>query len=271
MCAAPRSLITDDVRAITDNLTEAMRFFGRARDNGRVSELPGAAVIYCGLDYAAFNAAVLSHPVAADAAALERSINDPADYFESRNLRWSYWYCDDYIGKAMERRARMIFDRHHMIELTQAPGMIANRLAPSTRSLPPLDIKPVTDVATRSAFAHITSIAFEVPWTICREIYGSERAWQGTFQGFVGYLNGTAIVSTAAVVTAEVAGIYSVGTLPGHRGRGYAEKLMRHVLAVIQEETGVERTVLQSTRSGQNLYTRMGYRQITNYTVFITD
>jgi len=248
-----------------------MRFFGRARDNGYVRELPGAALIYCGLDYAAFNAGVMSQPVAGDAAALEQSINGPAAQFESRNLRWSYWYCDDYVGKPLVRRARLLLERHHMSELTEAPGMVADHVAPPSRALPALEIRAVADVATRSAFAHITSIAFEVPWNICREIYGSERAWQGTFRGFVGYANGMAIVSTAAVVKAGVVGIYSVGTLPGHRGRGYAETLMRHVLGVVREETGVERTVLQSTRSGQHLYSKMGYRQITNYTVFITD
>ena len=263
--------MSNDVRIITDNLTEAMRFFGRARANGEVHEIPGVAVIYCGLDYAAFNAAVMSCPVSADAAALEQSIKAPADYFETRNLRWSFWYCDDYIAKPLARRTHFLLEQHRMSELTDAPGMIAERLMPPTRTLLPIELRPVSDAVTRSAFAHITSIAFEVPWTVCREVYGSERAWHGSFRGFVGYVNGTAISSTAAVITEDVAGIYSVGTLPGHRGRGYAESLMRQVLAKIRDEAGVERTVLQSTRSGQHLYARMGYRQVTNYTVFITD
>lgn len=261
----------DDLRAITDNLTEAMRFFGRARENAEVYELPGVAVIYCGLDYAAFNAGVMSSPVVDDVAALERAIKGPADHFESRNLRWSYWYCDDYVGKSLIRRVRSLLEHHRMSELTDAPGMITERIAAPTRRLPGIEVKRVCDVATRSAFAHITSIAFEVPWAICREVYGTERAWKGSFRGFIGYLNGTAIASTAAVVTKGEVGLYSVGTLPGHRGRGYAESLMRHVLATIREETGIERSVLQSTRSGHHLYTKMGFRPVTNYTVFITD
>ena len=104
-------MLSDDVRAITENLTEAMRFFGRSRDNGSVRELAGATLIYCGLDYAAFNAGVMSQPVSGDSAALDQSINGPADYFEAQNLRWSYWYCDDYVGKQLARRARVLFDR----------------------------------------------------------------------------------------------------------------------------------------------------------------
>jgi len=259
------------VRAITDNLTEALRFFGRARHDAEIHEMPGVAVIYCGLDYAAFNAAVLSRPISDDAAELEQRIHAPAAHFESRNLRWSYWYCDDYIGKPLERRAKALLEHHRMSELTVAPGMIAERLVPATRPLPPIEVKPVSDQTTRSAFAHITSIAFDVPWIVCRDVYGAERAWQGAFRGYVGYSNGVAISTTAVVVSAGVAGVYSVGTLPGQRGRGYAEALMRQVLQQIHSETGIERTVLQSTRSGHHLYTRMGYRPVTNYTVYITD
>lgn len=264
-------MYSSDVRVITDNLTEAMRFFGRARHDAEIHELPGVAVIYCGLDYAAFNAAVLSWPVSGDGAELERRIHPPAAHFENRKLRWSYWYCDDYIGKPLARRAKSLLEQHHMSALTEAPGMIAERLAPATHPLPSVEVRPVSDQATRSAFAHITSIAFDVPWTVCREVYGAERAWQSAFRGYIGYANGVAISTTAVVVTAGVAGIYSVGTLPGHRGRGYAGALIRQVLEQIRNETGIERTVLQTTRSGQHLYTSMGYRAVTNYTVYITD
>ena len=264
-------MFSNDVRAITDNLTEAMRFFGRARHDAEIHEMPGVAVIYCGLDYAAFNAAVLSWPITGNGAELEQRIHDPAKHFENRKLRWSYWYCDDYIGKPLARRARSLLEQHRMSELTEAPGMIAECLAAATHPLPVVEVKPVADQPTRSAFAHITSIAFDVPWTVCREVYGAERAWQSAFRGYIGYSNGVAISSTAIVVTADVAGVYSVGTLPGYRGRGYAEALIRQVLQQVRDETGIERTALQSTRSGHRLYTRMGYRPVTNYTVYITD
>jgi ribosomal protein S18 acetylase RimI-like enzyme len=64
--------------------------------------------------------------------------------------------------------------------------------------------------------------------------------------------------------------VYSVGTLPDYRRSGFAEAIMRQVLAESQERTGVERTVLQSTAAGQRLYERMGYRRITNFNVYIT-
>jgi ribosomal protein S18 acetylase RimI-like enzyme len=260
-----------NARTITSNLMEAMRFFGRAREDGEVHEMPGVSVIYCGLDYAAFNAGVMGDSMLDDAADLERRIQGPADHFESRRLRWSYWYCDDLVGKTLLPRARALLARHGMVELTDAPGMMAHRLMPPSRALPSIEVRPVADENTRAAFGHITSLSFEVPWTICREVYGAERAWRGSFRGYVGFADGMAVSTAAVVVASGVAGIYSVGTIPGQRGRGYAEALMRGVLDRVREETGIERTVLQSTRTGFSMYSRMGYQPVTTFTVFITD
>lgn len=258
-------------RTINANLSEAMRFFGRARADAEVHELPGVSLIYCGLDYAAFNAGVMGDSMPIDASELARRIDSPADHFERRRLRWSYWYCDDVVGKALIPHARALLQRRGMVELTDAPGMMTDRLAPPTRDLPEVEVRPVADETTRAAFGHITSLSFEVPWTICREVYGAERAWRGSFRGYVGFVDGNAVSTTAVVVASGVAGIYSVGTIPGKRGRGYAEALMRDVLERVREETGVERTVLQSTRTGFSMYSRMGYQPVTTFTVFITD
>ncbi len=260
-----------EARTITDNLAEAMRFFGRARDNAEVLDFPGASVVYCGLNYAAFNAAVMTGALNGDTVELARRITAPAVHFESRRLRWSYWYCDDLVGKPLIRQARHLLEKHHLGELTQAPGMIADQINPPTRILPPIEIRQVEDETTRFAFAHITSVSFDVPWNICKEVYGNERAWKGSFQGYLAYLNGDAIASTAVVMAAGVAGVYSVGTLPGRRRHGYAEALMRGTLERVRRRSGVERTILQSTRAGLNMYLRMGYRKATNFTVYITD
>lgn len=258
-------------RIVTENLVEAMRFFGRARENAEVREYPGASVIYCGLNYAAFNAVVMGATVDDGASGLQRRIDEPAGHFEARKLRWSCWYCDDLIGKPLLRQARSLLEKHGLTELTQAPGMMAEQISPPHRLLPAIEIKPVCDEATRLAFANLTSIAFDVPWNICREVYGAERAWRGSFQGYVGYVNGDAVSTTSIVVAGGVAGVYSVGTIPGRRRHGYAEALMRGALELVRRRTGIERTVLQSTRSGYSMYRRMGYGQVTNFTVYITD
>ena len=149
--------------------------------------------------------------------------------------------------------------------------MYADRLAPATRTLPPLDVRPVADEHTRAAVTEVMSTAFEIPHSVSTSVYGAERAWRGTFQGYVGYSNGRAVTTAAAVITGDIIGLYSVATLPQHRRLGFAEAIMRQVLQQAQQTRGVSRTVLQSTSSGLSLYEAMGYRTVTSFSVFISD
>jgi ribosomal protein S18 acetylase RimI-like enzyme len=261
----------DEAHAVARNLLEALRFFGRARADGEIRDLPGVSLIFCGLNYAAFNAALQAEPIDGDAQELASLIDISAEHFDARNLRWTYWLCEDFLSRPLRREASRIFRRHGMRHLTEAPGMYTDRLAPPKRHLPPLDVRPVADEATRAAFAAVMSTAFEIPHSVSESVYGAARAWQGTFQGYVGYCNGRAVTTAAAVIQGDVIGLYSVATLPQHRRLGFAEAIMRHVIHEAQQAHGISRTVLQATSSGFSLYEAMGYRRVTNFNVFIAD
>ena len=212
---------------MSDNLLEALRFFGQARADAEIRDLPGVSLIFCGLNYAAFNAALLARPIDGDAKELSRLIDISAEHFDSRSLRWTYWLCEDFLDRPLRREATRVFKRHGLRHLTEAPGMYADRLAPATRHLPSLDVRPVYDEATRSAFAEVMSTAFEIPRSVSQSVYGAERAWMGTFQGYVGYANNRAVTTAAAVIMGDVIGLYSVAdssTTPpaGVRGSDHA-------------------------------------------------
>ncbi len=247
-----------------------MRFFGRARGNGEISEGDGVCLIYCGLNYAAFNAAVLSEPVGLRPGELQHRVQLSANHYGSRRLRWTYWLCDDYLPPATRKEARGLFQRSGLSPLTEPPGLYADHLLPPKRLLPEVEVRRVADEATRRAFADITSVAFDIPGDICRNIYGMERAWAGSFEGYVGYAHGVPVATSAVVVSANVAGVYSVATLPQSRRRGYAEAVMRRMLLQVRERTGVEATILQATPVGMTLYEQMGYRKVTRFSVYIS-
>lgn len=256
---------------MAENLLQALRFFGHARIGSEIQDLPGVSLIFCGLNYAAFNAALLAQPIETNSGDLSRLVEIATTRFEARDLRWTYWVCDDFLGQSVRREADRIFSHYGLRPLTEAPGMYTEKLLPPDRKLPELEVRPVTDAATRNAFAEIMSVTFEIPHAVCASIYGTERAWAGDFHGYVGFANGQAVTSAAASITGEVIGLYSVATLPTHRRRGYAEAIMRQVIARAQQNGEVTRTVLQSTRSGFSLYKRMGYRTVTNFNVYIAD
>lgn len=233
--------------------------------------MPGVSLIFCGLNYAAFNAALLAEPIDSDLSALDRVIDISSKQFDSRNVRWTCWVCDDFLGHALRRDSSRIFSRHGLRPLTDAPGMYAERLLPPRRPMPALEIQPVNDDRTRGAFAQIMSVAFDIPYSVCVAIYGAERAWMGELRGYVGFVKQRPVTTAAAIVTGDVIGLYSVATVPEHRRLGYAEAIMRQIVDDARRSAGIERTVLQATQSGFRLYERMGYRSVTNFNVYIAD
>src|SRR5690242_19680146 len=119
--------------AVAENLLRALRFFGQARNTAEIRDLPGLTLIYCGLNYAAFNASLLAQPLEAEPRALDRIIDASAKEFDARNVRWTCWVCDDFLAPPLRRETGRIFARHGLRHLTEAPGMYAERLLPERR------------------------------------------------------------------------------------------------------------------------------------------
>ena len=122
-----RQMPEPEVRAVSDNLLQALRFFGHARASSEIQDLPGVSLIFCGLNYAAFNAALIARPVEGDGEELSRIIQVSARRFDARNLRWTCWVCDDFLSRAALGDADRIFSRYGLRPLTQAPGMYTRR------------------------------------------------------------------------------------------------------------------------------------------------
>jgi ribosomal protein S18 acetylase RimI-like enzyme len=101
-------------------------------------------------------------------------------------------------------------------------------------------------------------------------VYLREQAWQCDYQGFVAFANGRPTAIIAIVAAAGVIGVYSLATLPGFRRQGYAEALLRAATAEVSQRTGFTRVILQSTDAGYALYQRMGFRDATRFTVYLT-
>jgi GNAT superfamily N-acetyltransferase len=261
--------VTPDYSIIEQNLRSTMPFFGYASGRGAVQEDSGVLMIDSGVNYAVFNIAMLTAPVGSREE-LDGRLTIAAEFFRRRGARWSKWVCIDLMPKPVRKKLGSILESHHLRPLTDAPGMIAERLLPPTRPLPYIRWRPVEDAQTRLDFTHLTSINFEIPFSTCRQVYEREAAWESCYRGYIGYTGRTAVVTMATVTAAQAIGIYSVGTLPDYRHRGYAEALMRQVIADIGRTTGIERTVLQATRAGHQMYLRMGYRDSTRFVVYIS-
>jgi ribosomal protein S18 acetylase RimI-like enzyme len=260
-----------DFETVDENLRSAMRFFGNATGSGEICSLDHSVAMFSGLDYGVFNIALLTEPVTAnDAGGIPSRLVEIARYFGERTLRWSVWLCEDLLDPHVRRRSRQIFADFGLRAISHPPGMLAQTLLPPARPLPAIECRPVADHDTRRAFAEITSITFDIPYTIAQSVYVPEQAWKGEYQGFVGFVDGRPVTIAAIVPAAGAIGIYSVGTLPVFRKHGYGEAILRQAAAIVQQRTGFDRLVLQSTEAGYPMYRRMGFRDVTKFTVYLT-
>ena len=60
-----------------------------------------------------------------------------------------------------------------------------------------------------------------------------------------------------------------MATLPEHRGRGYAESLLRHLDAFMRGSYGVKETVLHATEMGRPVYERLGFRVVDEFAGYL--
>jgi ribosomal protein S18 acetylase RimI-like enzyme len=259
-------------RMVEDNLRVAMGFFGQATGAGEIRTADGVEMVYSGLDYGVFNIALLSGPVSSERG-LTTILATAARFYHERKSRWSFWVCEDLLDSAARRHSREIFSNAGMRAISHAPGMLAPALAPRSRPLPQIECRAVWDAPSRAAFAALTVSCFDIPLAVARAVYEPEAAWRGAYRGYVGIVGGSAVSIVALVRAGGALGVYSLGTVPAHRHQGYGEALLRAALTL---EKGADENVpggplvLESTEAGYRLYRRLGFRDVTNFTVYLT-
>jgi GNAT superfamily N-acetyltransferase len=255
-----------DFAVVADNLRESFRVLACHRERGELRELRGVSIASAGVTFQMFNAAFLSGPVNSDQD-LSQRILLASLHFEERAQEWAYWVCEDWMDARTRKHARRLFEKHGLRHTVDLPGMVAEKVLPAAKPLPPLRIRRVSNSSTRDAFCAIGSVCFNVPIPWFREVFEAGKVWD-RFLGYVGYCDEEPVTTAAIVIGAGVAGVYNVATLPGFQHQGYGEAVMRHALLAVHREHGIERTILQSTPAGFRLYERMGYRPITTVSVY---
>ena len=260
----------NDFLIVEENLRTAMRFFGYATGTGEIASLPGALAMYSGLDYGVFNIAMMEGRVSHAGLTFEQRLADIAHYYKQRTPRWSLWLCEDLLDQSVRRRVRQTLSDFGLRAISHPPGMIAPALVPPVGALPEIDLQPVGAGAMQKAFTEITSLSFEIPYAVAHAVYAQDTAWQGDYRGFVALAGGRAVSIVAIVPTGDVLGVYSLATHPARRRQGYGEATLRGAIAEMTRRTGLERLVLQSTEAGYDLYRRMGFRDATRFSVYLT-
>ena len=243
-----------------------MACYSRVSERGDTADLSGVTANSCGVDLAVFNAALLTAP--ATYAQLEKAVTACASHYRGRRLGWSFWLCDDLLDPQSRAASRNVFSDRGLTLVARPPGMYMEKINPATRHRTGIDCRPISDERTRLDFSHISSVVFALPFVSAQRIYGGSAVWQPPMKGWVGYVNNKPVSVVTTVIAADAVGVYSLGTLPQHQGCGYGEALLRQALEEARKETGITRSILQTTDDGFNLYLRLGYRVVTSFSVY---
>jgi GNAT superfamily N-acetyltransferase len=131
-----------------------------------------------------------------------------------------------------------------------------------------LDIRPVNDAA--SLADHIVVVASAFDWTP-DELAGvftprllADDAWRA----WVGYANGEPVCTAQLVLGGDTGGLYYVGTLEAHRGKGYGGLITRAAVDGAASR-GCTLVSLQASPMGRPVYERIGFRRVADYLTYV--
>ncbi|GAC1504157.1 MAG: hypothetical protein NVS1B6_12060 [Steroidobacteraceae bacterium] len=256
-----------DFLEVESNLRESFRALARERDSGEMREWPGVTIASLGVEFQMFNAAFLNAAVESDAH-LGRLATQAAVHFQARGQQWALWVCESWIPKHQRRKAWRVIEGLGLRLSAEMPGMSAEALLPAERQLPELHFEPVANERSRRAFCRVGSSCFHVPPAWFDEVFDQRLPERDGFRCWVGFLKGEAVATAATVAAGQSIGLYNLGVAPDFRRRGFGEAALRFALGQAAMETGLSRTVLQSTSVGVRLYERLGYKAVTRFRVY---
>jgi ribosomal protein S18 acetylase RimI-like enzyme len=134
-----------------------------------------------------------------------------------------------------------------------APGIVGNQ--PDALAPEPLRVEPVTDPDGLARFERMMVAGFGARRPIAPfDIHAPGILDDPAMHVLAGWLGDEQVACAMTYVT-DVAGIYGVATLPGHRGRGHASTMTLAAAAVASDRFAV----LQPTPEAERLYRRLGF------------
>jgi GNAT superfamily N-acetyltransferase len=154
-----------------------------------------------------------------------------------------------------------------LVEHWRPPLMVLDPIPATIAELPAdLDVDPVT-TGTLADYSTVLAAGFGMPRDLADVVASPPLLDIDSLTMLVGTVRGEPTGSAAVFVSAGVAGIYNIATVPQARGRGIGAA-MTWAAVRAGRETGATCAILQSSEQGAPVYTRMGFATPTRYRQF---
>ena len=247
---------TDDlVAGLEHNWRSTFERLARSIEGAAVQPIDQASLVRTGLPVGFFNIAFVEPTPDPD-----RVVAEAARFFSGLPFTILVPEGDDDLAAACARADLSCVD--------VLPGMA---LAPIPDSVPEttVTIETVTPESL-GIYVDIFSKSYGMPPEIADRCFFSDYVDMPDADHVIGSIDGESVAIATVVRSDGIAGVYNVGTLPEHRGKGYGAAV---TWAVIQrsKEHGCHSAVLQSSEMGFSVYERMGFEVVRRYRCFSND
>jgi GNAT superfamily N-acetyltransferase len=240
------------------NFVEQYRLLGRWAAAGTVVDLPGATLICTGYARDTLNPAI----VYGDAAEPGALVAGARRFYAERGVPW----CLRGIGPI----AALLDARAVELRIVRGQGIPVMLLAPVAGEpveIAGLAIRRVCTEAELAIFRDTALRGFDMTADVADAITPLALLGTPDVAYYVGYLDGQPVATASRVTAQRTAGIYNVSTLREHRKRGIGAAITWRA-ALDGYAEGCVCAALQATDMGFNVYRRMGFRHVADYTTW---
>ncbi len=253
-------------QAIESNMLGHMSYFANHLPGMEVLDRPDMLIINSRLPSDTFNYVCRLNFTESE---LDLSINFALNYFQQQQLPASWW-----IGaNSNSTNLTEHLAKHGLKQVEEAAGMAMdlNQL-PANSSLPAgLEIKPVTNINEIEYYANIIATCWNPPDPNAIKFYQQAAAIalrpESPFRFYVGYLENQPVATGELCLSGGVAGIYGLVTLEKYRKMGIGSAMTFTVLSHAKN-LGYQTAILQASEDGKSIYSRLGFRQFTNFLIY---
>jgi GNAT superfamily N-acetyltransferase len=255
----------DDVDLSIGQFARAWRLMCDGAPKRSVARSEGVEYVFSGLPITFFNLALLTaRGISSDQ--LKSHAREACGWASDKRVPWMFVLTHEALGP--EQDAAALLDDCELAPVTTLTGMLAEGVTPPAHAPSGLELSVPANDAGCSAILDINGAAYGMDFAAAKDLIGTSSFWANHFP-VIGASGGTPAVTASVLMTDSCRYVVLVATDPAQQRRGFADAALRRALELSGGEYGERPTVLHATEAGRPVYERMGYRTISNHTVFM--
>ena len=259
------SIVQDDVNLGIEQFCQAWRLMCNGASGKHIARREGVEYVFSGLPIPFFNLALPTvRRMSPDD--LKSRGREACAWASDKGVPWMFVLTQEALDPDIDATA--LLDDCQLAPVMPLTGMLMEQATPPTKTPSDLQLSVPHDDAGCLAILDINAAAYGMDFAAANDLIGSSSFWTNHVP-VVGTVDGTAVVTASVLMTEGCRYVALVATDPSQQRRGFADAAMRRALELAAAKYGDHPSVLHATEAGRPIYERMGYRPISNHTVYM--